>query len=77
MAGIGFPEMFIIFVIFGIFGGVLTVVPLWQICRKAGFSPVLALLGLVPIANIILMFFLAFAEWPAFASSVPNEPRRL
>jgi hypothetical protein len=77
MGRIGLPEMFLIFGMFGIVGGVLTVVPLWQICKKAGFPPALALLGLVPIANIVLMFVLAFAEWPAFSPSVSNEPRRL
>ena len=74
MGGLGLPEMFFLFGIFGIVGGVLTVVPLWQICKKAGFAPALAFLGLVPIANIVLMFFLAFAEWPSFSTSVPNEP---
>jgi len=77
MGRIGLPELMIVFTMFGIVGGVLTVVPLWQICKKAGFAPPLALLGLVPIANIALMFFLAFAEWPAFSSSVSNEPGRL
>jgi hypothetical protein len=41
------------------------IIPFWQICRKAGFAPALSLLMLVPVANVILPFFLAFAEWPA------------
>ncbi len=41
------------------------IVPFWQICKKAGFSPALSLLILVPVANIFLPFFLAFADWPA------------
>ena len=43
---------------------VLAVVPFWKICTKAGFSGTLSLLMLVPIANIILPFYIAFAEWP-------------
>jgi len=43
----------------------LTVLPFWFICKKAGFHGALSLLMLVPIANIVLPFFLAFAEWPA------------
>ncbi len=44
----------------------LTIVfPFWRICSKAGFQGALSLLMLVPIANIILPFYLALAEWPA------------
>ena len=32
---------------------------------KAGFPGALSLLLLVPVANIIFPFYLAFAEWPA------------
>ncbi len=44
--------------------GVLVVVPVWRICTKAGYSGWLSLLVLVPIANLVLLYFLAFAEWP-------------
>jgi len=43
----------------------LSVLPFWFICKKAGFHGALSLLMLVPIANIVLPFVLAFAEWPA------------
>ena len=43
----------------------VTVLPFWFICKKAGFHSALSLLMLIPIANIVLPFFLAFAEWPA------------
>jgi len=54
-----------------IFGVVLlisvlvTVLPFWKICSKAGFPGALSLLMLVPVANLILPFYIAFAEWPA------------
>ena len=35
-----------------------------KIFSKAGYSWALGLLMLVPIANIIMAFFLAFADWP-------------
>jgi len=35
-----------------------------KIFSKAGYSWALGLLMLVPIANIIMLFILAFAEWP-------------
>jgi len=35
-----------------------------KIFSKAGYSWALGLLMLVPIANIIMAFYLAFADWP-------------
>ena len=35
-----------------------------KIFSKTGFSWALGLLILVPIANIVMLFVLAFAEWP-------------
>ena len=35
-----------------------------KIFSKAGYSWALGLLILVPVANIIAAFFLAFADWP-------------
>ena len=63
----GVAELGIIVVIFIIagLGALLTVIPFWKICAKAGFPGPLALLMLVPIANIVLLFYIAFAQWPA------------
>ena len=41
----------------------IIIVPFWFICKKAGFSPWLSLLNLVPLGGIILMYVLAFADW--------------
>ncbi len=43
----------------------LVIFPTWRICRRAGFPGVLSLLMLVPLGNIFLLFYLAFAKWPA------------
>ncbi len=43
----------------------LMIVAFWKISAKAGFSGALGLLMLVPLGNVILPLFLAFAEWPA------------
>ena len=63
----GVAEVGIIFMVFvfGVLGALLTVIPFWKICTKAGFPGPLALLMLVPVANIVLPFYIAFAEWPA------------
>jgi uncharacterized membrane protein YhaH (DUF805 family) len=44
---------------------ILVVVPVWRICQRAGHPGWLALLMLVPMINLALLYFLAFAEWPA------------
>ncbi len=45
-----------------IIGVLIPVIPFWKICTKAGFPGALSLLMLVPVANIILPFYIAFAD---------------
>jgi uncharacterized RDD family membrane protein YckC len=52
---------------------VLTVIPFWKICTKAGFPGALSLLMLVPLGNLILPFYLAFAEWPALRQTQGSQ----
>jgi len=63
MGSIGFPELIIIFVIVGL-AGLVTIVPFWMIFSKAGFPGWMSLALLVPLVNVIALFYLAFAEWP-------------
>ena len=74
-----FEMAFIFFFVLGfaVVGILLTVLPFWKICTKAGFPGPLALLMLVPIANIILPFYLAFAEWPALRQAGARPPGTL
>jgi hypothetical protein len=44
-------------------GGLVYIIPFWMIFKKAGFSPWLVLLLFVPLANIIVLYILAFSEW--------------
>lgn len=71
-----FEWILILCFVFGgvIFGILLTVIPFWKICTKAGFPGPLALLMLVPLANIILPFYLAFADWPALRQAGARSP---
>jgi len=62
----GFWEMMIILIIFPV-TCILPAVAFWKICSKAGFPGALGLLMFVPIANIVLPFYIAFAEWPALS----------
>jgi len=54
----------IIMIFFVLIIAIIQIVAFCKIFSKAGFSWVLGLLMLVPIANIIMFFFLAFADWP-------------
>jgi hypothetical protein len=65
MGNLGTPELFLIIATIGVFGVVFTVVPFWFIFRKAGFHPALSLLMIIPLADVIMKFFLAFADWPS------------
>ena len=58
MRSIGLPELIVIFVAF--FG----IVPFWKIFSKAGYPGALSLLVFVPLVNVVMIFFLAFSEWP-------------
>jgi carbon starvation protein CstA len=56
---------FLLFVILVIL--IVTAVMAWAYCRifaKAGYPWALGLLMLVPIANIVMPFVLAFGDWP-------------
>lgn len=43
---------------------IILVVPFWFIFKKAGFSPRLSLLMIVPLVNIVMLYYLALAPWP-------------
>ena len=64
MGPIGFPELIVVLAIVGL-GSLLVVWPAARICRRIGFSPWLGILAAVPVANVILLWFVAFTPWPA------------
>jgi hypothetical protein len=73
------PHLAYLIPIFGVFffvGIAIVIIPLWQICKKAGFSPWLSLLAIIPLGVLILLYILAFAEWkvaplPQYAGGYP------
>ncbi len=53
-------------IILSVVGGLLlTVLPFWFICKRTGHHPALSFLSIVPLANIVFLFYLAFSNWPA------------
>jgi hypothetical protein len=61
----GLPELVVILIIIVVFAIVFLVIPYWHIFKKAGFSPALCLLMLIPLINVAMLYYLAFAEWPS------------
>ena len=56
-------HLFVLFLIGVPFLLVFWVLPLWFICKKAGFSPWLTLLNCIPLGNTVLLYLIAFADW--------------
>jgi hypothetical protein len=52
----------------------IVIVPFWFICKKAGFSPWLSLLNIVPFGGVILVYVLAFADWKVMPVPQPGWP---
>ena len=73
-------HLLVLAIVFAIPAVVIGLIPFWFICKKAGFSPWLSLLNIIPLGNIVLLYILAFAEWktvpkaPAFAVQPPIPP---
>ena len=43
---------------------IFSIIVWWKIFSKAGYSGAMGLLMFVPIANLVVLCVLAFAEWP-------------
>lgn len=67
VAGVSLLELIIMLVM-----GATLIVPFWRIFSKAGFSGALSLLMLIPLVNLIMIFVLAFASWPALKQGPEN-----
>lgn len=51
--------------IFGLVFALVIIVRFWRIFAKAGYSRWLSLLMVVPIVNLIALYFLDFSPWPS------------
>jgi hypothetical protein len=57
----------IVFAIIGLVSIIFAVIIWWRIFSKAGYNGALSLLMFIPIANLVMILILAFAEWPIYA----------
>lgn len=52
---------------------IVVVIPAWRICQRAGYPGWLGLLILLPVVNLLFLYFIAFADWPADKPGARNE----
>lgn len=50
------------------------VIPYWIIFRKAGFSPALSLLMVIPGVKLIVLYVIAITDWKFDASRIISNP---
>lgn len=63
------------FILFGmvIFWAIL-IVPFWQIFKKAGMTPALSLLMILPFVNLVMLYVLAFSRWNVIPAGPEYPP---
>jgi len=61
--------------IFALITIVVLVIPYWMIWKKAGFSPWLSLLVVIPLVNLVMLYVLAFSEWKVAPATPAVYPR--
>jgi intracellular septation protein A len=58
-----FAALMAVYAVVIILALIVVIIPTWFICKKAGFSPWLSLIVIVPFGGLVLLYVLAFAEW--------------
>lgn len=59
-------------IVFALFA-VLILYPIGQILRRIGFSPFWSVLALVPVANLLGLWFVALSPWPRDSDNPRTE----
>lgn len=72
--------LFLILIPIMLIAMVVAIIPYWFIFKKAGFAPLLSLLMMVPLANIIILYVVAFSQWkvvpaPQIQAAQPLPPQ--
>jgi len=49
---------------------IIMIIPLWRLSQRVGWSPWLSLLWLLPVAGVVYLYVLAFAQWPSQRGTV-------
>ena len=59
---LGMGELLVIMLIVVLLG--IGFLPWFMIYKKAGYSPAMGCLMFIPLVNIIMLYVLAFSQWP-------------
>ena len=59
-----FPMIGLIELIGIILLSAVIIFPFWKIFRKAGFSKWLSLLTVIPIVDLVVLYYVGLAKWP-------------
>lgn len=62
MNNVGVPGLFMLIVYVAII-----IVPFYQLWKRTGHNGWISLLMLIPVVNLIMLYVLAFKEWPALS----------
>lgn len=62
--GIGMLIFWILMMLFVLAMAVFAIYLHWRILKKAGYSPWLSLLYIIPLGALVMNIVLAFTEWP-------------
>ena len=44
---------------------IVVVIPAWRICQRTGYPGWMGFLILIPIVNLVLLYFIAFSDCPS------------
>ena len=60
VGGFGVMDAIVVLIVLALF-----VIPYWKIWQRTGHSGAWGLLMIVPLANVVSLWVLAFKDWPA------------
>ena len=58
---IGLPELLVVFTVLAL---PFLVVPFWKFFSTAGYPGIMGIVMLIPLLNVVMLFFLGFSDWP-------------
>jgi hypothetical protein len=64
---VGMPGLIVV-----LFMAAMAFIVIWPattICRRLGFSPLLGVFAVVPLANLILLWYVALSPWPRLGTA--------
>jgi hypothetical protein len=54
---------------------IIVIIPFWKIFSKAGFFAPFSLLMAVPVVNVLVLYYVAFAKWPVMKKKVLSKDK--